>query len=100
MGCAYNRRAQAREKLSQEGTCLTLDGDISAESIDVIEISCDDAVADGKPTDFFLRDVITVDESGRALLCRLATKGVRLLANGVYAPYLIEAANRTASCRQ
>jgi ABC-type transporter Mla MlaB component len=88
------------KKLSQEGTCLTLDGDISTECIDVIETSCDEAMADGKPVDLFLREVMTVDEAGRALLCRLAAKGVRLLANGVYASYLIEAANRTASCRQ
>ena len=88
------------KKLSREGTCLTLDGDISTECIDVIETSCDEAMADGKPVDLFLREVITVDESGRTLLCRLAAKGVRLLANGVYASYLIEAANRTVSCRQ
>jgi hypothetical protein len=86
--------------LSQEGTCLTVDGDISNECIDVIEASCDEAMADGKPVDLFLRDVITVDESGRTLLCRLAAKGVCLLANGVYASYLVEAANRTVSCRQ
>jgi len=41
------------KKLNQEGTCLTLDGDISTECIDVIETTCDEAMADGKPADLF-----------------------------------------------
>lgn len=41
------------KKLNQEGTCLTLDGDISTEWIDAIETSCDETVADGKPVDLF-----------------------------------------------
>ncbi len=88
------------KKLNQEGTCLTLDGDISTECIDVIKTSCDEAMADGKPVDLVLRDVNTVDEAGRALLRRLAETGVRLFGNGVYTSYLIEAANRAVSCRQ
>jgi len=88
------------KKLSQEGTCLTIDGDISTECIDVIETSCDEAMGIGKPVNLVLRDVTTVDEAGRALLRRLAETGVRLFGNGVYTSYLIEAANRAVSCRQ
>lgn len=77
--------------------CLAIDGEISTECIKVIETCCNAAVADGKPVDLFLRDVINVDESGRTLLSRLAAKAVRPLASGVYASYLVETANRTVS---
>ncbi len=85
--------------LGREKTRLIIDGGISIECIEAIETSCDEAMADGKPVDFFLRDVMTVDESGRTLLRRLAAKGIRLLANGVYTSYLVESANRSASGR-
>ncbi len=88
------------KKLSAEGTCLTIDGDISTECINVIETSCDEAMGSGKPVDLVLRDVTTVDEAGRALLRRLAETGVRLFGNGVYTSYLIQAANRAVRCRQ
>ncbi len=88
------------KELCQQRTHLAIDGEISSECVEVIETSCDQAIAAGNPVDLFLRDVMTVDESGRTLLCRLAAKGVRLLANGVYASYLVEAANRSASSRQ
>jgi ABC-type transporter Mla MlaB component len=84
------------EKFGQERTRFAIDGEISRECVEVIETSCDQAMASGKSVDLFLRDVMSVDESGRTLLCRLAAKGVHLLANGVYASYLVEAANRSA----
>lgn len=46
-----------------------------------------------KPVHLFLRDVSTVDQAGRALLCRLAAKGVRLFGSGVYTSYLVRAFN-------
>jgi len=85
------------KKPGDERTCLAIDCEISSECIEVIETCCDHEMAHGKPVDLFLRDVINVDDSGRALLSRLAAKGVRLLANGVYASYLVENANRTVS---
>jgi hypothetical protein len=39
-----------------------------------------------------LRDVQTVDQSGRALLSRMAAKGIHLLATGAYASYLVRRA--------
>jgi len=36
----------------------------------------------------YLRDVTAFDEVGRALLDRLAAKGIRLIASGVYMSYL------------
>lgn len=82
------------KRLGEGRTCLAIDGEISTECIEVIETCCDEAMADGKPVDLFLRDIISVVESGRTLLGRLAAKGVRLLANGVYALYLVQNASR------
>jgi hypothetical protein len=73
----------------QEGvrTIITLDGQLPGDYIEVVEICCNQAVPKGKPIDVFLHDVLTIGESGRALLTRLAAKGVRLLATGPHLLY-------------
>ena len=78
---------------SEEGerTIITLQGQLSRDYIEVVEICCNQAVSKGKPTDVFLHDVLTIDESGRALLARLAAKGIRLLASGTYTSYIVRA---------
>jgi hypothetical protein len=43
----------------------------------------------GRPVHLFLRDVSHIDEHGRSLLSRLARKGVRLSASGVYSSYIV-----------
>ena len=45
---------------------------------------------DGNPVDLRLRDITGVDEAGKALLGRLAARGVCLFANGVYVSYLLD----------
>ena len=72
---------------------VTIDGELSGNYIEVVETCCDQAISMGKPVHLFLRDVSTVDQAGRALLRRLAAKGVRLLASGVYTSYLVRALN-------
>ena len=84
------RVSKAEERLS---TIVTIDGELSGDRIEVVETSCDQALSTGKPVHLFLRDVSTVDQAGRALLCRLAAKGVHLLASGVYTSYLVRALN-------
>ena len=78
---------------SEEGqrTIITLEGQLSADCIEVVEICCDLAVSKGKPIDVFLHDALTIDESGRALLSRLAAKGIRPLANGIYTSCVVRA---------
>jgi hypothetical protein len=78
---------------SQEGerTIITLEGHLPGDYIEVVEICCNQAVSKGKPIDVFLHDVLTIGESGRALLTRLAVKGVRLLATGVHIFYIVRA---------
>ena len=68
---------------------VTIDGQLSADYIGVVETCCDQAISTGKPVKLFLHDVSTVDQACRALLCRLAAKGVRLLGSGVYTAYLV-----------
>jgi ABC-type transporter Mla MlaB component len=72
-------------------TIVTIDGQLSGDYIAVVETCCNQALSTGKPVHLFLRDVSTIDQAGRALLCRLAAKGVRLLASGVYTSYLLQA---------
>jgi hypothetical protein len=71
-------------------TILTIDGQLSGDYIEVVEICCDQAESEGKPIDVFLHNVSTIDESSRALLTRLAAKGVRLLAALMWTPYVCD----------
>jgi hypothetical protein len=50
-------------------TILTIDGQLSGDYIEVVEICCNQAESEGKPIDVFLHNASTIDESGRALLC-------------------------------
>jgi hypothetical protein len=80
-------------------TIITVDGQLAGDSIAVVETCCDLAISAGKAVQLFLRDVPMVDQAGRALLCRLAARGVQMLASGVYTSYLVEALNSRASLR-
>jgi hypothetical protein len=80
-------------------TTLTIDGQLSSDSIGVVETCCHQAECGGKPLKIVLRDVTGVDQSGRTLLQRLASKGVRLVANGLYTSYLVEALARLSGSR-
>ena len=75
---------------------LILDGHVSKECVESIESSCEEALLDGRPVHLILRDITVVDESGYALLRRLAAKGVLLFANGLYITYLLDAIRREA----
>jgi hypothetical protein len=82
-----------RASKAEEGsrTVITIDGQLSGDSIEVVGNCCDEAVSTGKRVQLFLRDVSAVDQAGRDLLCRLAAKGVRVIASGVYTSYLVRA---------
>ena len=71
-------------------TILTVDGQLSGESVSIVETCCKQAESDGNPVEISLRDLTGVDEDGRVLLTKLAARGVRLTARGVYTSYLIE----------
>lgn len=88
-------RVSKAEELSR--TLITVEGQLSGESIEVIESCCAQAMSNGKPVHLFLRDVSTVNQAGRTLLCRLAARGVRLLGSGVYTSYLVEGVSRDST---
>jgi hypothetical protein len=81
-------------------TVVTVDGQLSGDSIDVVETCCSEAESGGKPVQLFLRDVTTVDQTGRMLLKRLAGKGIRLAASGVYTTYLVQALTATQTTHE
>ena len=77
----------------ESGTTITIDGQLSADSIAVVETCCKQAKANGTPVYLFLRDVTIVDHAGEMLLSRLAAKGIVLAARGVYTSYLVQSAS-------
>jgi hypothetical protein len=74
----------------QSRTIITIDGQLSGDSVAVVEACCKQAKPNGKPVELFLRDVTTVDQTGQILLSRLAAIGVRQVARGVYTSYLVQ----------
>lgn len=72
-------------------TTVTVDGRLAGDGIGVVESCCNQAIRIGKPVRLFLRDVPVIDQDGGALLCRLAAKGVHLLASGIYTSYVVQA---------
>ena len=81
----------------RSATMITVDGELSGDSIDVLEMFCKQAGSAGKAVQVFLRNVSVVDQNGRMFLARLATKGVRLSASGVYVAHLVQELNSTAA---
>jgi hypothetical protein len=71
-------RVSKREEQSR--TVLIVEGHLSADYVQVIETCCNEAISTGLIVHLYLRDVPAVDGASRALLSRLAAKGVRLRA--------------------
>ena len=84
------------KEFGEQRTRLTVSGEISSASVDVLETCCEQAMRDGKAVQLVL-DVTTIDESGRALLGRLAAKGVRMFVKGIYHSYLVDTIRRAVS---
>jgi hypothetical protein len=84
------------KEFGEQRTRLTVSGEISSACVDVLETCCEQAIRDGKAVHLVL-DVTTIDESGRALLRRLAAKGVRMFAKGIYHSYLVDTIRRAVS---
>jgi hypothetical protein len=84
-------------ELGEQRTRLIITGDISTECTELLEKSCEEAIKDGSAVDLVLKEVTSIDEAGRALLRRLAAKGVCLSANGLYHSHLVEIIRRTVS---
>jgi hypothetical protein len=84
------------KEFGEQRTRFTVSGEISSACIEVLETCCKQAIKDGKAVHLVL-DVTTIVESGRALLLRLAAKGVRIFAKGIYHYYLVDTIRRAVS---
>jgi hypothetical protein len=78
-------------------TVVTIDGQLSGESVGLVETCCKEAESDGKPVHLFLRDVTAIDDGGRLLLRHLAGNGVRVSGRGLYTAYMVEELTTTNS---
>ena len=87
---------RVEKEFDEQRTRLTISGEISSECAELVESGCQQAISDGKAVDLVL-DVTNIDESGRALLRRLAAKGVRLVAKGVYYSYVVDTIRQAVS---
>jgi hypothetical protein len=81
-------RVTRADELSR--TLVTIDGQLSGDTITIVETCCDQARSNGRPVELFLRDITIVDPAGRTLLSRLASQGIRLIGAGVYTSYLVQ----------
>jgi hypothetical protein len=70
-------------------TSITVDGQLSGGDVETVETCCEQALGKAKPVELYLRNVSSIDHAGRALLGRLAAKGVGLRAAGVYSSYVV-----------
>jgi len=71
-------------------TVITVDGQVLSDYVNAVESYCNQALAKGKPVQLLLRNVSTIDESGRAMLSRFALRGIELKATGIYTSYVVE----------
>jgi hypothetical protein len=76
---------------------VRVEGQVVREYVEAIETAVKQACVRGRPVHLFLRDVSSIDESGHALLSRMAAMGVRLSATGVYSSYIVEEIRRSVA---
>jgi hypothetical protein len=73
---------------------ITVDGQLVDDCVEAVETCSLEAIERGRPVHLYLRDVSHIDEHGRSLLSRLASKGVQLSASGVYSSYIVAEISR------
>ncbi len=80
-----------------DGMRITVDGDVAGECVDLIEAFLKQPALKRERLHLYLRDINTLDARGHVLLRRLAEKGVRLSAEGIYCSYVIAEMSRPAA---
>ena len=73
---------------------ITVDGQLVDDCVKEVETCSHEAIDRGRPVHLYLRDVSHIDDRGRSLLSRLASKGIRLRATGVYSSYIVDEISR------
>ena len=66
-----------------ENITITIDGKLSGESIEPVEVCCIEVLSKGTPVRLYLRDVSAIDECGRTMLRRVAAAGINLSVKGI-----------------
>lgn len=79
----------------QARTVITFEGELSGEGLEVVEAYCDEEASGGRQVDLELRELVTIDESGRALLARLVAKGIHLIPRGLYTTHIVQRLRQT-----
>ena len=77
-----------------KSTTITVDGQLVDDCVKAVETCSHEAIDRGRPVHLYLRDVSHIDDRGRSLLSRLASKGVLLRASGVYSSYIVDEITR------
>jgi hypothetical protein len=71
------------------GITIAIDGQLIGEYVAEVEASIRRSTTQYKDVHLFLRNVSYIDETGRALLSRLAGLGVELSATGLYSSHVV-----------
>jgi hypothetical protein len=71
------------------GITVVIDGQLIDEYVAEVEASIRKSLEQCKDVHLFLRNVSHIDETGHALLSRLAAQGVGLSATGLYSSHVV-----------
>lgn len=82
------------------GITIAIDGQLTREYVAEVEASIRESMEQCKDVHLFLRDVSHIDETGHALLSRLAALGVELSAAGLYSSHVVTQLQLALSSRQ
>jgi hypothetical protein len=82
------------------GITIAIDGQLIGEYVAEVEASIRGSMEQCKDVHLFLRNVSHIDETGHALLSRLAALGVELSAAGLYSSHVVTQLQLALSSRQ
>jgi ABC-type transporter Mla MlaB component len=82
------------------GITIAIDGQLIGEYVTEVEASIRKSMEQCKDVHLFLRKVSHIDETGHALLSRLASQGVELSATGLYSSHVVTQVQLALSSRQ
>jgi ABC-type transporter Mla MlaB component len=81
------------------GITIAIDGQLAGEYVGEVETSIRKAIEQHKDVHLFLRNVSHIDETGHSALSRLAARGVKLSAAGLYSSYVVTQIQRAMNSR-
>jgi hypothetical protein len=75
---------------------ITFEGELAGDGLEVVEAYCDEEASEGRQVDLELRELVKIDQSGRALLARLVAKGIHLIPRGLYTAHIVQSLQQRA----